>query len=214
MVERESYDPANTSVAGDRQRQTLSALMDGEVPPDEVARFLDATAKSEHALSCWRTYHLIGESLKFREQPDTAVRADFAARVRAQIESEVALRGPDGRDSLLVPRFPDNSDRERARNTAAANDAVFRWRALASLAVACTVGALGWASVERSWRQGERELASNAPAGAGRPPAAAVMLRDPALDEMLAAHRQLGGVSALQLPAGFVRNAAFDSGHR
>jgi sigma-E factor negative regulatory protein RseA len=41
-----------------------------------------------------------------------------------------------------------------------------------------------------------------------------VMLRDPQLDELLAAHRQLGGGSALQTPAGFLRNATFDAPRR
>ena len=39
----------------------------------------------------------------------------------------------------------------------------------------------------------------------------AVMIRDPRLDEFLAAHRQLGGVSALQMPAGFVRAATVEA---
>jgi sigma-E factor negative regulatory protein RseA len=37
------------------------------------------------------------------------------------------------------------------------------------------------------------------------------MIRDPRLDELLAAHRQLGGASALQAPAGFLRNATFEA---
>jgi sigma-E factor negative regulatory protein RseA len=37
-----------------------------------------------------------------------------------------------------------------------------------------------------------------------------LMIRDPNLDEFLAAHRQLGGASALQTPAGFLRNATFE----
>jgi sigma-E factor negative regulatory protein RseA len=37
-----------------------------------------------------------------------------------------------------------------------------------------------------------------------------VMMRDPQLDALLAAHRQLGGTSALQMPAGFLRNATFE----
>lgn len=43
---------------------------------------------------------------------------------------------------------------------------------------------------------------------AGQQAAAPVMIRDPRLDELLAAHRQAGGTSALQKPAGFFRNAA------
>jgi sigma-E factor negative regulatory protein RseA len=40
------------------------------------------------------------------------------------------------------------------------------------------------------------------------------MIRDPRLDEFLAAHRQLGGASALQMPAGFLRNATFEGPNR
>jgi sigma-E factor negative regulatory protein RseA len=41
-----------------------------------------------------------------------------------------------------------------------------------------------------------------------------VMLRDPQLDAFLAAHRQFGGASALQTPAGFLRNANFEEDPR
>jgi len=42
----------------------------------------------------------------------------------------------------------------------------------------------------------------------------AVMLRDPRLDELLAAHKQAAGASALQTPAGFLRNATFEGASR
>jgi sigma-E factor negative regulatory protein RseA len=37
-----------------------------------------------------------------------------------------------------------------------------------------------------------------------------VMLRDPQIEEFMAAHRQHGSLSALQMPAGFLRNATYD----
>jgi sigma-E factor negative regulatory protein RseA len=37
------------------------------------------------------------------------------------------------------------------------------------------------------------------------------MLRDPRLDELVAAHRQYHGATNLQMPAGFLRNATFDT---
>ena len=40
------------------------------------------------------------------------------------------------------------------------------------------------------------------------------VLRDPALDEMLAAHRQLGDVTALQAPAAGLHNATFEPADR
>jgi sigma-E factor negative regulatory protein RseA len=36
------------------------------------------------------------------------------------------------------------------------------------------------------------------------------MVRDARLEELLAAHKQLGGTSALQEPSGFLRNATFE----
>jgi sigma-E factor negative regulatory protein RseA len=46
------------------------------------------------------------------------------------------------------------------------------------------------------------------------PDAQQVMLRDPQLDAMLAAHRQAGGAPALQMSAGFLRNATFEGTSR
>jgi sigma-E factor negative regulatory protein RseA len=40
------------------------------------------------------------------------------------------------------------------------------------------------------------------------------MIRDPRLDALLAAHRQFGGTSALQMPSGFLRNATFEESSR
>jgi sigma-E factor negative regulatory protein RseA len=40
--------------------------------------------------------------------------------------------------------------------------------------------------------------------------APAVMLRDPELDALMAAHQQMGGHSAWQMPSGFLRNATYE----
>ncbi|MOA28872.1 hypothetical protein D3C78_1498490 [compost metagenome] len=40
---------------------------------------------------------------------------------------------------------------------------------------------------------------------------APVMLRDPRLDELLAAQRQYSSAAALQMPANFLRNANFSA---
>jgi sigma-E factor negative regulatory protein RseA len=41
-----------------------------------------------------------------------------------------------------------------------------------------------------------------------------VMIRDPNLDALLAAHKQFGGTSALQNPAGFLRSATYEGSSR
>jgi sigma-E factor negative regulatory protein RseA len=43
---------------------------------------------------------------------------------------------------------------------------------------------------------------------------ASVMLRDPRLDELMAAHQQYGATTTLQMPAGFLRNANFAAPNR
>jgi sigma-E factor negative regulatory protein RseA len=50
--------------------------------------------------------------------------------------------------------------------------------------------------------------------GAALAQAPQVMLRDARLDALMAAHKQFGGTSALQMPAGFLRNATFDGSER
>jgi sigma-E factor negative regulatory protein RseA len=97
-----------------------------------------------------------------------------------------------------------------------ANDAVLRWKWLAAAASLMAVTVLGWhvgsVGIDTSAR-----LASAPSTGVPATVGAAVpgtepsvMLRDPRLDELLAAHRQFGGASALQMPAGFLRNATFE----
>ena len=111
-------------------------------------------------------------------------------------------------------------------NRPSANDARFRWRWVAGLAVMAVAVTVGWMSVS-----GIRQP-NSAPALAQRtvsPPSASdtalegrseapirpqAMIRDPKLDQWLAAHRQFGGASALQVPAGFVRNATFEGAAR
>lgn len=41
-----------------------------------------------------------------------------------------------------------------------------------------------------------------------------VLIRDAQLEALLAEHRQHGGMSALQTPSGFIRNATYDAAGR
>jgi sigma-E factor negative regulatory protein RseA len=41
-----------------------------------------------------------------------------------------------------------------------------------------------------------------------------VVIRDARLEELLAEHRQHGGMSALQMPTGFIRGATYDASDR
>jgi sigma-E factor negative regulatory protein RseA len=93
----------------------------------------------------------------------------------------------------------------------AANDGIFRWKLAAGVASLAAVSAIAW----NAWGG----LGSDSGAQLAQASAAAqvlvaspqgVVVRDARLEELLAAHRQLGATSALQEPSGFLRNAAFD----
>lgn len=199
-------------------REQLSALADGGIGEAEW-RETFAYAQTAEGQEAWAVYHLIGDVLRSPElaRPGNAELADCVMAQLAREErpaAEVAL--PDA-----VPLAPAAQAQGEA-----ANAAVFRWKMVAGLASLAAVGVLGWSGLSGGLPAGgETRLAAapsrlEAPATttlvsatdpAGEPQ---VMLRDPRLDELLAAHRQYGGASALQMPAGFLRNATFETPQR
>ena len=99
-----------------------------------------------------------------------------------------------------------------------ANASRFRWKLVAGLASLSAVAFVGW-----GWVGGLNTAPPISLATAPAAPASAVvvaaeqpqiMIRDPRLDELLTAHKQFGGTSALQMPAGFLRNATFEVPNR
>jgi sigma-E factor negative regulatory protein RseA len=93
----------------------------------------------------------------------------------------------------------------------AANDANFRWKLLAGFASLAAMAAIGWTvSGAMAGKAEEAQLAASQRGTVLAGTERGVLIRDPRLDELLAAHRQLGGASALQMPAGFLRNATFE----
>src|SRR5918998_1643823 len=102
-----------------------------------------------------------------------------------------------------------------AREQPAAND--WHWKLAAGVASVAAVGAFSW----NMWTSSgaipvQPQLAVHSGPAAVVPVVATTDLRPPAilrdarLDQLLQAHRQLGGATALQTSSGFLRNAAFD----
>lgn len=107
---------------------------------------------------------------------------------------------------------------------AAANDSVFRWKLVAGLASVAAVMAVSWnlagigapgANPGAAAPVLVQAPAAN-PADADPPEAVLVMtpqgavVRDRQLEQLLNEHRQFGGMTALQAPTGFLRNATYD----
>ena len=217
------------------QREWMSALADGQLHGDACAQAVAQACDDADAQATWQLYHLVGDVLRSGElaRPDTG--GDFAACVLARLQREDAAAGVAqparlvAIESVALPAGETGARPVFDAKKEAANTSVFRWKMVAGFASLAAVAAIGWNSAS---------MLGSAPAGgqlaqapvAGQPSlvavavpqlaaqaangAAPVMLRDPRLDEFLAAHKQLGGNSALQMPAGFLRNATFDGNTR
>ena len=71
-------------------KQSISALMDGELDDKAAAELIDALARDRESLATWRTYHLIGDLL--RESPPLS--DGFTARVAGQLAAEPTVMAP------------------------------------------------------------------------------------------------------------------------
>lgn len=188
-------------------RELASALADGELQGDELARALDVLRTDQEAQMCWHTYHLVGDVM--RSGASAALRPhdpDFLAGLHQRLQDEAAA--PRRSVAHLARQVPQPS----------ANDSVWRWKLVAGLCSLAAVALLGWqfAAALRDDGAGVQLARSAAPVSAAvqttqlASAEVPVMIRDPQLDRLIAAHQQQGGTSALQMPAGFLRNATFE----
>lgn len=185
-------------------QELISALADGQLQGDAFARGVELAASDPAAREAWQAYHLIGDVLRSGELAVASSPSAFLERLQRRLQDEQPLAPRATQEAAATPR------REEA-----ANDGSFRWKLVAGFASVAAVGAMAWSLVGGlPAKPGSAELAK-APAGtvltAGE---RGVMIRNPQLDELLAAHRQLGGASALQMSTGFVRNATFEASGR
>jgi sigma-E factor negative regulatory protein RseA len=187
-----------------RTEELISALADGQLAGDAFARGVELAAADPVARQVWHTYHLIGDVLRSGEHSAGSLPAEFLGRLQVRLQQEQV--SPPGAAAAQAVH-----SREPAQ--VAANDASFRWKLVAGFASLAAVAAISWTAVGGAASKPEQaQLAGVPPAGATvlAETQRGVMIRDARLDEFLAAHRQLGGASALQMPAGFLRNATFE----
>ena len=200
-------------------RERVSALMDGQLRSQEFAHAVLVACDDVDAQETWDTYHLIGDVLRAGVAAHVQVAPDFVARVQARLQAEGVATAPAAEaisqrpDAGVVQPMPSRQP--------AANTDSFRWKMVAGFASLAAVAAIGWNSASTVWAPATAPQLAQAPKVVASPLVAvavpsmgqgggAVMLRDPQLDDILAAHKQQGGSSALQMPAGFLRNATFE----
>ena len=214
--------------------EQLSACMDGELDSAELDQLLARLPDMDGAQgSCYasvQSYLSIGETLR-SSYTSHSRSVSMLDALQAQIALEPPLQAQEQPQagSVLVPVVPaaERTVQEPRLAQDAANHDVFRWKMVAGLASVAAVAMVGWNSIGllsgQPAKNGAQIVASAQPAAAGahtqglvQMPVtvgqnASIMLRDPRLDELLAARGQIGGTANLQMPAGFLRNATFNA---
>jgi sigma-E factor negative regulatory protein RseA len=222
-------------------QETISALMDGQLRDAEWAAALRGMEAGD-ARQSWLIYHLAGDVLRSADLAHGRHDLRFAERVgqRLGAQETPAEQPPALAPDASRPAANDGVFRWRVAAGLASLAAVaaIGWGVLGGgggpaasvgpqLAQLSGVPASGVALPEAQAVSSARAAGSAAQvASLGGEPApvasaaakpveqAPVMLRDPRLDELLAAHRAAAGGSALDNSAGFLRNATFQGvGH-
>lgn len=196
----------NTTKSQTTTCERLSALADGELDSAELQLLLEACQTDDAVAGDWSTYHLIGDVLRSPSRTAGKTSPDFMQRLNVRLAHEQA---PVKEAPVLVSRKVEYRE-------PAANDSVFRWKLAAGFASLAAVSAIVWSSAGLLSSPSGAQIAQ---APVATPAASQVivvaspqgpMVRDARLEELLAAHRQLGGTSVLQAPSGFL-NAAFET---
>ena len=193
--------------------ELLSALADGELRREEITVTLEGCRQDEVALLRWNTYNVIGEVLR---APASSVRgADlaFLDRLNQRLAQEPVISTVQ--QLVLNPiacAEAKLADDLNVQPRASANDDNFRWKLVAGFASLTAVAVIAWNSSGLLAPPNAAQLTQSTelqPILVASPQGPIV--RDARLEELLAAHRQLGGTSALQVPSGFLRNATFET---
>jgi sigma-E factor negative regulatory protein RseA len=210
-------------------QDALSALADGQLRGQAFAQAVEWVTRAPDAQSTWHAYHVVGDALRSEDLASSADDLAFLARFQSRLAQEPALvPAVNAANMIAIAAYSESAkaifeDEEDDALDAAANAPRFGWKRIAGLASVLAVAVVGW-NVVGGWGMAPAAapLAQLASRDAGSVPSVSssmvlasgeprVMLRDARLDALLAAHKQFGGASALQVPAGFLRNATFES---
>ena len=211
----------------DRQeiRAIVSDLADGRLGGEAFERAVQVAGQDNEGTRAWHLVHLVGDVMRSQHLAGRCLDTEFVQAVQARITAEVFEPRAEQTDPGSVNAAGFSMGRGEGRADAANG---WTWRMVAgvgAMAVALVAAfSLGgqWPSAGPVGTLAQSAKPTEAPVSVAMPSASptpvqvgataavapAVMLRDPRLDELLAAHRQMGGTSALQKPAGFFRNAA------
>lgn len=238
----ETQASMKTTVVADEQMSAwLDGELDAETLHHMLAD-LPALAEDQTCYASLQSYQVIGDAMRSAHSPcsDSLAFLD-ALNAKIALEPPLVAQGQPAPGLVPVPAVSTAATAASLAGSAeAANHSVFRWKMVAGFATVAAVAMVGWNSMGLlsggAGGNAQQQLASAASpqvvasAAPIRPVAAnaqglieqpvtvgqnsTIMLRDPRLDEVLAARGQIGVTANLQMPAGFLRNATFNAEKR
>lgn len=185
-----------------RQRQALSALLDGEGEYADQA--CNAWREDASVRADWHAYHLIGELMRSDEvrcapQHD----AGFLARLRERLADEPVVLAPA---ALVAPSTPVR--RAWAASLAVAAGVIAVAGVLVLMREAAPIGATQERSAVLASSQAVADAANSTASTVAGVDVNGALIRNAELDRYLAAHKQYSGASVLAVPGGGLRSAA------
>jgi sigma-E factor negative regulatory protein RseA len=184
----------------DVQKAQISDLADGQLQGDAFAQAMTLMNDNSQARAQWSSLHLVGDVLRGKTPMASAEGVDFLEKFRANLAREPALQA-------AIHAIP-----VKIEPTPAANEPFFSWKwaaGLSALAASVMLGLnlIGTTAVAPALSGSQLAQTTVPVAVDGQ---TAVMLRNPQLDALIAAHNQVGGSSAFQMPSGFLRSATYN----
>ena len=210
----------------------ISCLVDDALSAEALDELLTDWQDDGECARAWHGYHLIGEVLRGGDALGCSAQATthqgsvaFARRVVEAARAPASSMATVGEATVLVSEdLPVDQLVTLKRTLPAANDSVFRWKMVAGLATLAAVLSVAWGvggpgSAQDAVLAKRPAVVVTASSDVGLQPVLVstpqgTVLRDARLEELMQAHRQTGGASALQVPAGFLRSATFDASQR
>ena len=196
-----------SSKLSELQTAQISDLADGQLRGDAFAQAMALMNDNSRARKYWHSLHLVGDVLRARELVSCAKDAEFLNIFRAKLslESNLADVTPANLPTLHVVAH--------GLKSTPANEPFFSWKWAAGLStlaasVVLALNLIG-TTVVAPTLTGSQLAQTTVPISVDGQ--TAVMLRNPQLDALIAAHSQVGGSSAFQMPSGFLRSATFNA---
>ncbi len=202
--------PTDTMNAKPENRELISALVDSQLSGEDLGHVLSACKSDPEALASWNAYHLIGDVLRSPGLAPHGADAAFIARLRGSLSQLPDIHvGADAR----TPAPVSVEISAGLPKPEASNDAAFRWKLIAGFASVAAVAAIAWAGASSllAPASGPQLAQSGSSQQVLVMSEQGAVVRDARMQELLAAHKQFGGTSALQMPSGFLRNATFEA---